>query len=194
MPSELPPLDPRSVWQCQSVEPTAVSLDEIRKRARKYQGKVRFRNGREYAAIAFVTLFLGHTMGTLHHLAMQVGAGMCIAGSWYVAWQIHRRGRARPVPAGSTCLGFHRGELERQRDLMLGIWSWYLGPLLPGLAVVTIGAGLANPGRLVRPWLFVGGYAALVAVVFLMVARYNKSCARRLQAQIDELDSMEKQP
>jgi hypothetical protein len=173
-----------------------MSLDEIRRRARSYQGKIRRRNSLEYAAVVFITLCFGHTIWTVHHLVMQVGAGLLIAGGWYVAWQIYTRGAARDVPAGvagATCLDFHRGELVRQRDLLLEIWSWYLGPLIPGLAVLTIGAGLANPGHMRHAWAFLIGYAALAAVVFLMVGRINLRCARRLQAQIDELDSMEKQ-
>jgi hypothetical protein len=42
-------------------------------------------------------------------------------------------------------------------------------------------------------WAIVGGYAALIAVVFWMVRRYHLRCARRLQIEIDELDSLEKQ-
>jgi hypothetical protein len=173
-----------------------MSLDEIRKKARSYQGKIRFRNSLEYAAVVFITLFFSHTIWTVHHLVMQVGAGLCIAGGWYMAWQLHRRGPARAVPAdlaAATCLGFHRSELVRQRDLLRDTWSWYLGPLIPGLAVLTLGAGLANPGHPRRAWLFVGGYSALVAAAFLIVWRYNLRCAGRLQTQIDELDSMEKQ-
>ena len=148
MPNELPPEDPRSVWQCQTVEHTVMSLDDIRRKARSYQGKIRFRNGLEYAAVVFITLFFSRTIWTIHHLVMQVGAGMCIAGGWYMAWQLHKRGPAREVPAdlgAVTCLGFHRDELARQRDLLRDTWRWYLCPLIPGLAVLTIGAGLANP-------------------------------------------------
>jgi hypothetical protein len=174
-----------------------MSLDEIRRKARGYQARIRFRNSLEYAAVVFITLFFSHTIWTVHHLVMQVGAGLCIAGGWYMAWQLYQRGAARAVPAdlaADTCLGFHRGELVRQRDLMRERGAWYLGPLIPGLAVLTIGAGLANPGHLHRAWAFLGGYSALVAVAFLVVRRYHLRCMRRLQTQIDELDSLEKQP
>jgi hypothetical protein len=196
MPEELPPDDLRSVWQCQTVEHTVMSLDKIRERARKYQGKIRFRNSLEYAAVVFITLFFGRTIRTVHHLVMQVGAGLCIAGGWYMAWQLYKRGAARAVPAdlaAATCLGFHRGELVRQRDLLRDSWSWYLGPLIPGLVVLTLGAGLANPGHLQRAWTFVGGYSVLAAGAFLIVRRYHLRGVRRLQTQIDELDSLEKQ-
>jgi hypothetical protein len=172
-----------------------MSLDEIRKKARSYQTTIRFRNSLEYAAVVFITLFFGHTIWTVHHLVMQVGAGLCIAGGWYMSWQLHQRGRARAVPAGlagTTCLGFHRSELARQRDLMLESWLWYLGPLIPGIAVLAIGAGLASPRHRGYISAILGGYLALAAVGFLMVRRYHLRCAHRLQGQIDELDSLER--
>ena len=196
MPSELPADDPRSVWQCQRVEHTAVPLEEIRRRARNYQRKMRFRNSLEYVAVVFIAVFFSHTIWTVHYLPMRVGAGLCIAGGLYMAWQLHKRGSARTVPASlgwTTSLDFHRGELVRQRDLTLASWSWYLGPLLPGMALIGIGAGLANPRHLRYAWAIVGGYAALIAVAFWMVRRYHLRCARRLQTEIDELDSLEKQ-
>ncbi len=173
-----------------------MSLDEIRQKARSFQAKIRLRNGLEYAAVAFITLFFGNTIRTVPHPVMQVGAGLCIAGGWYVAWQLHKHGPGRDVPgdlAVATWLGFYRDELMRQRDLLWDTWRWYLGPLIPGLAVLMIGAGMANPQNLRRGWTFLAGYALLVAVAFLMVRRYNVRGARRLQEQIDELDSMEKQ-
>jgi len=193
MPDRLPPEDPRSVWQGQTLENTSMSLDEIRKRARLYQGKIRFRNGLEYAAVVFITVFFAHTIWTVHHLVMQVGAGLCIAGGWYMAWQLHKRGPARAAPgdlAGTACLGFLRGELVRQRDLLRESWSWYLGPLLPGLAVLTLGAGIASQRHPLFAWGFVGGYLVLVAIGFLVVRRYHLRCVSRLQTQIDELDSL----
>jgi hypothetical protein len=197
MPNELPPDDPRSVWQSQTAEHTAMPLDEIRRKARKYQSKIQFRNSLEYVAVIFIVVFFSHTIWTVHHLVMRVGAGLCIAGGLYMSWQLHKRGSARAVPASlgfTTCLAFHRSELARQRDLLLASWSWYLGPLLPGLAVLVIGAAIASPRHLHYMWAMVGGYSAFVAFTFLMVRRYHLRCARRLQAQIDELDSLEKQP
>jgi hypothetical protein len=196
MPNELPPDDPRSVWQCQSVEHTAMPLAEIRRRARNYQRKMRFRNGLEYLAVAFIAVFFVHTVRTVHYRLIQAGADLCFAGGLYMAWQLNRRGSARAMPSSicsTTVVGFHRAQLVRQRDLALASWSWYLGPLLPGMAVIGIGAGLANPRHLHYAWAIVGGYFALIAVAFRMVRRYHLRCARRLQTEIDELDAWEKQ-
>ena len=77
-----------------------MSLDDIRRKARSYQGKIRFRNGLEYAAVVFITLFFSRTIWTIHHLVMQVGAGMLPSPeAGHTAWQLHKRGPAREVPA-----------------------------------------------------------------------------------------------
>jgi uncharacterized membrane protein YecN with MAPEG domain len=192
MSNELRPDDLGEVWRRQKVEHTQMTIDEIRAKARKFQRKILFRNFREYAAIALVVVFFGATMGKYTPL-MRAAAGLMIAGGLYVAYQLHRRGSAKTLAgdlAPASCLDFHRRELERQRDLVLNVWSWYLGPMIPGLAFMVVAAGLANPGHLKRVWLFVSAYSAVVALAFYLVARLNRRAAHRLQRRIDELDAM----
>lgn len=192
MANELPPDDLGEVWRTQSVEHTQMTLNEIREKARKLKRTTLFRNLREYVAILIVVAFFGSSMGKYPPL-MRAGAGLCIAGMLYVAYQLHRRGSAKTMAADlapASCLDFHRRELERQRDLLRGIWSWYLGPMIPGLALIAVAAGMANPGHLKRVWVFEGAYSAAVALAFYFVARLNRRAAQRLQRQIDELDAM----
>jgi hypothetical protein len=192
MANELRPEDLGEVWRRQKVEHTQMTLDEIRAKAHKFQRKIVFRNLREYAAIVVVIAFFGFSMGKYPPL-MRAGAGLCIAGGLYVAYQLHRRGSAKTVAgdlAPASCLDFHRRELERQRDLLQGIWSWYLGPLIPGLALLVVGAGMANPGHSRNAWRFLSIYSSAVALAFHFVARLNRRAAQRLQRRIDELDAM----
>jgi hypothetical protein len=167
-------------------------LTEIREKGRKFQRKIAFRNLREYAAIAVVTVFFGASMWKYPPL-MRAGAGLCIAGGLYVGYQLHRRGSSRAMADGlaaASCLDFHRRELERQRNALMGVWSWYLGPLIPGLAVLMAGVGMAVPGHSKMAWTFVSVYSAAVALAFYFVGRLNQRAARRLQRQIDEIDAM----
>ena len=169
-----------------------MTLTEIREKARKFQRKILFRNLREYAAIAVVVVFFGFGMGK-YPPWMRAGAGLCIAGGLYVAYQLHPKGLGEERGGGSgpgKRLEFHRRELERQRDLVRGVWAWYLGPLIPGLALMVVAAGIANPGHLKHVWRFVGLYSFAVGLLFYFVARLNLRAARRLQRRIDELDAM----
>ena len=163
-----------------SVEHTQMTLTEIREKARKFRRKILFRNLREYAAIAVVVAFFGFSMGKSPPF-MRAGAWLCIAGVLYVAYQLHRRGSAKTMAADlapASCLDFHRRELERQRDLLLGIWFWYLGPMIPGLALIVVGAGMANPGHLKHARVFLGLYSTAVALFFFQIGR--ASCRERV--------------
>jgi hypothetical protein len=192
MANERRPDDLCEVWRGQKVEHNQMTLAEIREKASKFQRRIRFRNLKEYGAYAAVVAFFGFSMGAYPPL-MRAGAWLCIAGMLYSAYQMHRRGSSKTVAAGwepESCLSFHRRELERQRDLLLSIWSWYLGPLIPGLALLMIGGGVARPGHLKHAWAAVSLYLALIAVGFWFVARLNRRAAQRLQRQIDELGAL----
>ena len=196
MTNEPPPNDMRSLWQDQRTEPVKMSLAEIRKKAQKFQHRIRWRNLREYGAAVFVVAVFGFYIWHFHNLFHRIGSGLVIAGTLYVVFQLYKRGSAKTMPADMaliTCLDFHRRELERQRDLLRGIWWWYLGPLIPGLIVFTLGGATANPNHPLRAWTLAASSAALGALVFFLIGALNQKCARKLQRQIDELDIVEKQ-
>jgi len=191
MPEEQLPDNLRNLWQSQNVEHTPMSLEQIREKARDYQRKVRWRNAREYAAIVAISVFFGSTIFRVPLAWMRVGASLCILGGWYVAYQIYRRARSRTAPtdlAPANCMEFYRGELVRQRDFLQGIWRWYLGPLVPGMAVLLLAFFRANPGHLKHPAFIVVPEAIFFAAVSFVIAKLNSNAARRLQKEIDELD------
>lgn len=180
------------VWQRQTVEPLKMSIDEIRVKARKHERMVRRRNAIEYFAVALVVASFAYTIWHLHAALMRLGSGLCIAGLIYMAVQLHRRGSARAVPPEMGLLSgidFHRSELERQRDLLRGSWWWYLGPLLPGLAVLAVGALVHSPSLTWRGTMFVVAYCVATALVFWRVRRLHLKGVKYLQRQIDELNS-----
>jgi hypothetical protein len=192
MANECFPDDLGKVWRGQKVEHTQMTIDELREKARKFQRRILSRNLTEYAAIAAAVALFVFSMGKYPPL-MRAGGWLCIAGMLYKAYQLHRRGSSKPIAADltpSSGLDFHRRELERQRDMLLGVWAWNLGPLLPGLALLMVGASMARPGHLMYALKFDALYAALIALLFYFVARLNRRAARCLQNQIDELNAM----
>src|ERR1035441_9716121 len=129
MPEERHPDDVRNLWQCQNVEQTPMTLEQIREMARRYQRKIRLRNAVEYVAIASTSVFFAWTIFLVPNAWMRAGAALCILGGWYVAYQLHRRAWPQTAPVGlalANCMEFYRGELVRQRDFLCGIWRWYL--------------------------------------------------------------------
>jgi hypothetical protein len=163
----------------------------IRQIAEEFQRKIRRRNGIEYAAALIVIAGYGCYIWLLHPALLRAGSALEVAGALYVMYQMHKRGSAKPIPADMSvadCVDFHRQQLIRQRALVRRVWSWYLGPLVPGLAVFTVGA-LATPpvhsAQHSMSWILV---IAGFVLVFYWVARRNRRAADKLQRQIDELN------
>jgi len=178
------------LWQCQPVEGIKMSADEIRKRSIKFERKIFWRNIREYVASGIATaLFVWFFLGS-HDTLFRAACALCIAGLAYMTYQLHRRASARAMPmnlGAANSLVFHRTELERQRDFIGNIWRWYLGPLVPGLAMFSLQSILAAHNHAMR--------AALVNSIFVLslalVWKLNAYEARCLQGRIDELKSAE---
>lgn len=181
----------KQLWQSQQTEGVRMSVAEVERRAGKFQRKIWWRNLREYAAAGVVVGFFGYRLPGTADMLVRIGMGLIICGTCYLTWQLHRRGSSRRLPtqAGlSSFIEFQRRELVRQRDMISNLWTWYLGPLLPGLVVMIVAMGRANPGHLKYIWLITAVYLGVILAVFLAIDRLNKRAARRLQRQIDELD------
>lgn len=171
-----------------------MSLEEIRRRAGRFERRIWWRNAREYAAITIIVVAFAFYLKWIPNPVARAGSVMTIAGALYVAYQLHRRASSGAMPAGGTfehCLGFHRRGLERQRDALENVWRWYLGPLIPGLAVFVTGTAFAAPIPIRYRVLTTAIMLAVVGVVFWLVAKLNQSVSRKLQTKIDELKALE---
>ena len=191
MDSDLSPDNLKSLWQNHNVEPVQMSLEQIRLKAEGFQKKIRYRNLREYVAAAFV--FAGFSYFMWRFPVSRLGCGLILAGTVYVLYQLHTRGAAKTVPeslALDTCLEFHRRELERQRDLVRDVWKWYLLPFVPGLLAVIAVPLLRQPPE---KWIGAWPVILLWAAMFYAIWRLNKRGANKLQRQIDELNSMNRE-
>ena len=184
----------RGIWQSQPTEPPKIFPEDLQRKMHKFERRIFWRNIREYAAGAFVVAAFGFYEWKFPAPLMRIGSGLIIIATLYIMLQLHRRASFRPAPADlglSTCLNFHRQSLERQRDALRSIWSWYLLPLVPGLAVFMLGAAVrqwtahpAHRGHLVLSFSIQVG---VDAVVFFGIWKLNQHGARKLQTQIDEI-------
>jgi hypothetical protein len=181
----------KALWQGQPTEGVRMSIEQVQASAGSFQRKIQWRNAREYVAAAAVVVFFGFQFVRTGDLVARLGFGLIIAGMCYMVWHLYFKGAWRPLPrdAGlSNCIEFQRRELERQRDLLSHVWSWYLGPLIPGLAVLIVDFAFASQGRIKHNGLFVAAYSLFVAGIFFGIAKLNSNAARTLQRRIDELD------
>jgi Flp pilus assembly protein TadB len=164
-----------------------MSLDELRYRSRRLARIVSRRNLREYVAAAMVAVACGYLAWTTPLPLMRVGAVLSVLGVIFIVYYLHRHGAARAMPADmalTSCLQFHRRELERQRDLLRGVWKWYLAPLLPGLILFYVASILAHPEHASRGWWLLAGSL----LFFVLIGELNRYVAKKIQARIDALE------
>lgn len=181
----------KELWQSQPTEGVHMSIDQIRLSAGKFERRIRGRNTREYATAIGLVVFFSFELWRAGDLLVRIGFGLIIAGLSYLIWHLLSKGtwRALPEDAGlSSCVEFQRRQLAQQRDLLASVWRWYLGPLIPGMAVLLFAFGRANPGHLTHPALVVVPEGMFFVAISVAIATVNGRAARRLQRQIDELE------
>ena len=175
------------LWQQQPVERGSISLDELRQRARYLERRVGRRNRREYIASVVVLFMFGAIAWKAPSPLARAGAVVTLAATAFIVFHLSRYGTARTMPAdlGLTgCLQFHRRELERQRDLLRGVWKWYLLPFAPGLILMYLGPVLDHPERAWRALVPV----TVTVAFFVLLAELNRRAAMKIQAAIDTLE------
>ena len=180
----------QSLWQGQPGESGPMSVDQLRRRSRRLTRIVGLRNLLEYVTGAFLVIALGRMAWAAPFPLIRAGFVLSVAAVIFVLYHLYRHGSARAVPADMglrSCLQFHRGELERQRDLLRGVWYWYLSPLMPGLILVYLRAILAHPEHAWRAALGLAG----TLVLYWFIGDANRHAAKRLQARIDALERNE---
>jgi hypothetical protein len=180
-------VDPRALWQAQTGSTPPFTAAEIARRASLLSSRVGRRNRREYMAAALVVLIFGAYLIVFRHPLMQLGSALIMVAALFVIWRLKTHGTATPPEQAGSLAGVdaYRVELVRQRDLLRGVWLWYLAPFVPGFVLF-----LAGVVRLSRAP--IGPRFAIVVVFCLLVfggiAYLNFRGARLLQREIDSLE------
>lgn len=175
----------KTLWQTQELPLATLSLQELQKKSGALHRRVRIRNGLEYLACVLVMVGFGNYLVEFPQSLLRLGSVLVMIGTAYVAWQLHRRASSPSASPGLPGLAFHRQQLERQRDALRSVWSWYVAPLVPGVVVFRWGVEtqLDASAPFAR-----GLYANLaIAAVLLIVVLINRYAASKLQRQIDQL-------
>jgi hypothetical protein len=176
----------QSLWQSQPPSERAMSIEEVREEARHLERRVARRNRREYIAAVVVVVGYGWILWRAPSAAIRVGAGLIIAATIFICYQLRVHGSAASLQADlgiKSSLDFYRVQLERQRELLHGMWRWCLLPFVPGLLVLLIGQALAQPARVS----FVVTYGVLVLILGVGLHAVNRRVAARLQRALDRL-------
>jgi len=182
----------RTLWQDHVVETETLSLNDIRNRARKFQKVTGRWNLVWYVSASITAVSFARFLLVYPSAIVRAGAGLGIAAAFLGIYLIHRGRSAQIVPDGvglTTCITFHRTELERQRDFLLRSWRYLLLPI-PGAILFAIGVSNRAPQVGILPE---AGLVSLYAVLILGVAKARQLQARKLQREIDALNAAEKE-
>ena len=177
--------DLRARWQSQPGDDGKMPIGDIRVEAQSFQDRIRRRNTREYfASSVTILIFVLEILFIPFPLPVRVALLLWIAAIVNFIFQIRKRGSSRALPAdlGSSCLDFHRRELERQRDALASFWLWGVVPCLPGGAVLAIAISFARPGAWIMSLIFTALFVAFLG----FFAQLNLRAARRLQRKIED--------
>jgi hypothetical protein len=199
MTKEQPSDDLQTLWQNQPTDSYKISLADIPQKAARMQRQIYWRNCREYIAAAVLIPILGYIFWAHDALMPRLGLALIIAAIIYAIYQLHRKGSARTIPSemgSSSCLDFHLQELQRQLNALRNVWSWYLRPFVPGMALYLIGMtipAVISPGsHKLRALLCFSGSALFIASIFYGICKWNQSAAKELQHQIEALNTLER--
>jgi hypothetical protein len=184
----------KQAWKASADDHALPDLETVRAGADQFYRRIRLRNAIEYAASVVVVICFSAYALFLPSPAARIGAAMVVLATLMVVWQLHRRVSAAPPPeraAAQPILVHQRAQLARQRDALVGIFTWYLLPFIPGLLVMTLGptlehgaVGLLHMPRLV--WIRLILSVAVITGIWLL----NQRGARLLQKKIDDIDAL----
>ena len=177
------------LWQEQPATPRHFDIDELRRKAQRFERSVRRRNLREYVACVLVAAAAIHFAVVIDEPVTRLGCLVLLAGTAIAAWQLHRRtaiDTRDPARLAAPLAAHYRDELRRQRDALRSVGWWYVLPLLPGPELMLLGRHLAGHLPITKATDL--AIFLLMPVVALLVLSLNRIGARHLQRRIDALD------
>jgi len=159
----------------------------LRELVSDFERTIRRRNARELAASALVTVAFCGAAFLLDPVLLKASALLTAAGAVAVAATILTRAK----PPSGTVDGLdeaalarrHKPHLLRQVALLQSVHRWYLGPLIPGLALGLLGMALVTAGRATPRWWSLIATAAVIGAVTAFILRMNRRLAAELLRQ-----------
>lgn len=182
----------QKLWQDQPLEGVKMSVEEIRRRAGKFEKRIRRRNLREYVASLIAAGLFVYFFATTHDWLKQTSFALFFVAMLWIVVALHRKGSAKSLPEGVDTLNglkFYRAELERQYRVVKEVWWWYLAPMVPGFVVYTVGYVWMHPHP--AGWVKIAVMDVAVTGMFVWVWRMNQKAARCLERMIAELNATE---
>jgi hypothetical protein len=174
--------NPKSLWKDQEEEADPVTLEQIHALVRRYDSKAKWRGA--ILALALVAIgAIGSDAWTRAH--DPVMAILFLGGeltTCYLVYRLAFPGRDPAEPAGA----YLRRRLQLRLEHVQGRWVWALLPLLP----CVLWMGYVVSQRHQQPLAARLTPFAIIVVGMALVAFRTRVHARKVKAQLDELDRL----
>ena len=196
--TSLPPeQEPGAIWQNQETEMPALSITEVRLKAQRYMRKARRDLVARSAFAILAAVFCAIVFWKSNSAAGWISGIVMLMLLANMARSIHaQRWKSRQLSpdissgmAQMPCLAFYRTELERQREFARQP-AWQLLTTLLVIAWLTRRAPMRfgmDALRYVQPLVLI---AAAVVVILLALRKLD---SRRIQKDLDALDTFEEE-
>ena len=190
--------DPRTIWQNQPTEPSAMTLEKIRQKVRELHAKTRRQLLGNLVVPLIVVAFYGFGIKHFHHPVLRSAFAFAIAWSLAGLYFLNRGMWSAMLPgdaAVSTGLESYRREVERRRSLSGRFMLWGFGPVVFAVATLImlilnlgIGSGMSLRETLLKMTPFLTLLVIWLVAVFVIRMRQQ----RELHREIDQLNDIER--
>lgn len=188
-------LDQKKVWQNQTSEVTAMTVEMVRRRAQELHAKTRRLLAGNIATVFLViavSIFgFAHTRNPGFRLAFILSIVWAAVGQFL----LHRGVWSAPPPerwALMTGLEFYRREIERRRNVLGRLLQWSFGPMILNLGIlVLLLTGMAQAIGKADAAL---PFSTLCVVWVIAVFVFRSRDQRELRKENEQLNRMENMP
>ena len=192
MQNDFPGNDPRTIWQNQPTEPSAMTLEQIRQKVRELHAKTRRKLLGSLAGPLFVGAFSAYGIKQVYGFAPVLALVFAFAIVWSLTgvYFLNRGMWSAAMPgdaALSTGIESYRREIERQHAIYGRVLLWSFGPILLAIAMFILFLAMVG-GIFPNGIPFLTLIVVWIAAVFVIRMRER----RELQREIDELNDMER--
>ena len=156
---------------------------------------VRIRNAIEYIAGGLVIVLFGASaVGAMikGEWLIAVSLALVVSGTLVILWNLRKRASNLVRLPEEPCLDHLRRQYAHQYAALRAVPVWYIGPLVPGVALLypAIGTRIAERTDFVTPIEGLLGPAAITFGIFGVIIAANLLAARALKRKIAELDAL----
>jgi len=186
---------PLPQWRDSAPDAVFTAPADCSRLADRFSRRIRIRNGIEYAAgVLVIALFGSSSIGAAvkGEWLIALSLALVVGGALVILRNLYRRASNVERLPEEPCLAHMRRQYARQYEALRAVPAWYIGPLLPGCALlyVAVAAGVAE----VAGWrTALSGIVVPAAITFgilAAIALLNLVAARGLKRKLDALNAL----